>query len=267
MTINETLKPLATSPLTSRMASQARGGSKMQAVQLTARIAAILYLVITVAAIVAHGVVPGNLFVAGDAAATASHIAASESMLRFGGIGGELVILLSEIVLSVLLYVLLKPVNKTLSLLAAVARLVMTTIHGLNLLNYFFVLQLVGGASSQSVAAFSTDQLQALALLFINAHHYGFEIGIAFLSVHAVILGYMIFKSGYFPRLLGVLFMVAAAGYFVDSFGQLLFANYGTTTPAFITIPIVLGEIAFPLWLLIKGVNVKGWEKRALETA
>jgi hypothetical protein len=267
MTANETLKPLATSSLTGRTDSHARGESRLRAVQMSARIAAILYLVITVAAIVAHGVVPSNLFVAGDAAATAANIAASESMLRFGGIGSEPVILLSEIVLSVLLYGLLKPVNQTLSLLAAVARLAMTTIHGLNLLNYFLVLQLVGGAGSQSVAIFSTDQLQALALLFINAHHYGFEIGIAFLSLHAVILGYLIYTSGYFPRLLGILFIVAAAGYFVDSFGQLLFAGYGTTTPASIALPIVLGEIAFPLWLLIRGVNTKGWEKRALEPA
>jgi hypothetical protein len=146
-----------------------------------------------------------------------------------------------------------------------VARLAMTTIHGLNLLNYFFALQLLGGASY--LAVLSTDQVQALALLFLDAHHYGFEIGIAFLSLHAFILGYLIFKSSYFPRVLGVLFIIAAAGYLVDSFGQLLSANHGTTTPAFIAIPIVLGEIAFPLWLLIKGVNVRGWEERALASA
>ena len=172
----------------------------MKSVQLTARIAAVLYLVITVAAIVAHGYVPATLFVAGNAAATASNIAASESVLRLGGIGSELVVLLSEIVLTVLLYVLLKPVNKTLSLLAAVARLAMTIIHGLNLLNYFFVLQLLGGAGY--LAVFSPDQLQALALLFLNAHHYGFALGIAFFTVHVFVLGYLIFKSGFFPKVL-----------------------------------------------------------------
>jgi len=262
MTINEIPQPTPRISLTSNLSGERKVVAKTSSIQATARIAAALYLVITFAAIVAHGVVPGSLFVAGDAAATSNNIAASESLLRFGAIGSELVILLSEIVLSVLLYVLLRPVNRTLSLVAAVARLAMTTIHGLNLLNYFFVLQLLGGTGY--LAVFSTDQLQALALLFINAHHYGFEIGIAFLSLHAVILGYLIFKSGYFPRLLGILFIVAAAGYLVDSFGQLLFARYPTTTPAYITIPIILGEIAFPLWLLIKGVNVKGWEKRAL---
>ncbi len=265
MTINKSALPKAKSSFTSRSSTKGKGTSKLKSIKATATIAAVLYLVITVAAIVAHAVVPGSLFVAGDAAATANNIAASESLLRFGGIGSELVILLSEIVLSVLLYDLLKPVNKTLSLLAAVSRLAMTTIYGLNLLNYFFMLQLLGGTGY--LAVFSIDQLQALALLFLNAHHYGFEIGIAFLSVHAFILGYLIYKSGYFPKILGVLFIIAAAGYLVDSFGQLLFAGYGTATPAFIAIPIILGEIAFPLWLLIKGVNVKQWEERALAAA
>ncbi len=233
----------------------------MKTVQVIARIAAVLYLVIAVASGIAHGYVPSKLIVPGDAAVTANNIVASESLLRVGGVGSELVVLLSEIVVSVLLYVLLKPVNKTLSLMAAVARLVMTTITGLNLLNYFFALQLLGGAGY--LAVFSTAQLQALALLFLNAHAYGFEIGIAFFTLHVFVLGYLIFKSGYFPKILGALFIIAAVGYLIDSSGMLLVANY-TTTPAFIAIPIVIAEVAFPLWLLIKGVNATQWQQRAL---
>jgi hypothetical protein len=237
---------------------------KIKSIQKYARIAAVLYLVIAVVSGVAHGYVPSKLIVPGDAATTASNVMASEALLRVGGVGSELVILLSEIALSVLLYILLKPVNRTLSLLAAVARLTMTTIHGLNLLNYFFALQFLSGAGY--LAVFSTSQLQALALLFLDAHRYGFEIGIAFFTLHVFILGYLIFKSGYFPRILGVLFTIAAVGYLIDSFAMLLVANY-TTTPVFIALPIVIAEIAFPLWLLIKGVNVEQWEKRALESA
>ena len=110
-----------------------------------ARFAGVLYLIITVAAIFAHFVIPDQFIVPNDAAATVANIAADESIFRIGAIGSELIILLSEIVLSVVLYVLLKPVNKTLSLVAAVSRLAMTTIHGLNLLNYYFVLQLING--------------------------------------------------------------------------------------------------------------------------
>jgi Domain of unknown function (DUF4386) len=263
MTTNENAQPMAKATFTSRSSNADQGASRMKSVQITARIAAVLYLVIAVAAGIAHGYVPATLLVAGDAATTAHNIAASEGLLRMGGIGSEVLVLLCEIVVTVLLYVLLKPVNKTLSLLAAVARLAMTIIHGLNLLNYFFVLQLLGGASY--LAVFSADQLQALALLFLNAHHYGFALGIAFFTLHVFVLGTLIFQSGLFPKVLGVLFIVAALGYLIDSVGQLLIANYGAT-PAFIAIPIVIAEIAFPLWLLIKGVNTAQWEKLALTT-
>ena len=170
-----------------------------------ARIAGVLYLVITVAAIFAHMVIPEQFIVSGDAAATAANIAANETAFRLGAVGSELIILLSEIVLAVVLYVLLKPVNKTLSLVAAVSRLAMTTIHGLNLLNYYFVFQLLNGA--EFTAVFSPDQVNALVTLFLNAHSIGFTIGIAFLVPHVLILGYLIYQSGYFPKVLGILFL------------------------------------------------------------
>lgn len=264
MTTHESVPPMVTAGLAATIANEDQGVSRTKSIQAIARIAAVLYLVIAVAAGFAHGYVPATLIVAGDAAATASNIAANEGLLRLGGIGSELVVLLSEIVVTVLLYVLLRPVNKTLSLLAAVARLAMTTIHGLNLLNYFLVLQLLGGAGY--LAVFSSEQLQALALLFLDAHHYGFQLGITFFIAHVFVLGYLIFRSGYFPKILGVLFVVAGAGYLIDSIGQLLLANYGAT-PAYIALPIVIAEIAFPLWLLIKGVNAKQWEKRAQAAA
>ena len=142
------------------------------------------------------------------------------------GIGAELVLLLSEIVLSVLLYVLLKPVSKTLSLVAAVSRLAMTTIHGANLLTHFIVLLLLSGAGYLTV--FAPNQLHALVMVFLDAYNYGFTIGIVFLFLHALILGYLIFKSGYFPKILGVLFIIASLGYLIDSFSHVLIANYKT---------------------------------------
>ena len=140
----------------------------------------------------------------------------------------------------------------------------MTTIHGINLINYFFALLLVSGAGFLSV--FETGQLHSLVMLFLEAHGYGFTIGIAFLTLHVFILGYLIFKSGYFPKILGVLFVAAGFGYLIDSFALLLSSSY-ETTPALIAALIAIAEIAFPLWLLIKGVNVEKWEKRALESA
>ncbi len=231
-----------------------------------ARIAGVLYLIITVAAIFAHMVIPEQFIVAGDAATTAVNIAANEATFRFGTVGSELVILLSEIVLSVVLYVLLKPVSKTLSLVAAVSRLAMTIIHGLNLLNYYFVFQLLNGADF--TAAFSPDQVNALVTLFLDAHSIGFTIGIAFLVPHVLILGYLIVQSGYFPKVLGFLFIAAGFGYLFDTMGLLFVSGY-TTTPGLIATVIAVAEIAFPVWLLVKGVNNERWQNRtlALETA
>lgn len=231
-----------------------------------ARFAGVLYLIITVAAIFAHMVIPEQFIVAGDAAATAANIAANETTFRLGMVGGELIILLSEIVLSVVLYVLLKPVNKTLSLVAAVSRLAMTTIHGLNLLNYYFVLQLLNGADF--LTAFNPEQVNALVTLFLDAHSIGFTIGIAFLVPHVLILGYLIYQSGYFPKVLGILFIAAGIGYLFDTIGLLLIPSY-TTTPGLIALVIAVAEIAFPIWLLVKGVNTDRWQNRtpALEIA
>lgn len=205
-----------------------------------------------------HFYVPGALIVPGDAAATASNIVTSEGLFRMG-MATELVILLSEVGLSVLLYVLLRPVSRTLSLVAAVSRIVMTTIHGINLLNSSVVLLLLSGAGYLTV--FAPNQLQALAMLFLDAYRYGFTIGIVFLALHASILGYLIFKSGYFPRALGALFVVASLGYLGDSFSHVLLPNHQTGA-AYFAIPIAIAEIAFPLWLLFRGVNAEGWEKR-----
>ncbi len=236
----------------------------MKSIQRNARFAGVLYLVITVAAILAHIYVPSLIIVPGDAAATANNINESATLFRLGTVGGELVVLLSEVVLAVVLYVLLKPVDKTLSLIAAVSRLVMTTVHGINMINYFFAILLVSGTGYLSV--FSAEQAQSLAMLFLDAHGYGFTIGIAFLTIHVFVLGYLIFKSGYFPKILGVLFIAAGVGYLVDSFALLLLPSY-ETTPGIIAATIAIAEIAFPVWLLIKGVNKEGWEKRSLESA
>jgi hypothetical protein len=219
-----------------------------------ARLAGLLYILIAIAAGVAHFYVPSQIMVAGDAAATVGILQAAPHWLRLA-FGSEIVVLLSEIALCILLYVLFRPVSRTLALMMAVFRLVMTTIHGINLLNYFLVMLAVNGDGA--LAAFSAQQLQALTLFFLDAHHYGFVIGIFFLVPHVFILGYLIIKSAYVPRLFGGLFLLAACGYLVDVCAQLLFASY-SETPALIAMVIAISEIAFPLWLLVKGVKETG---------
>ncbi|QPC83746.1 DUF4386 domain-containing protein [Phototrophicus methaneseepsis] len=220
-----------------------------------ARLAGVLYLIITFAAIVAHMYVPSTLIVPNDAAATVANITASEGLFRMGGLGAELIVLLSEVILSIILYMLLKPVNNTLSLIATVSRLIMTTIHGINLLNYAFVLFIINGA------AFGIEQSHALVSLFLDAHSFGFTVGIAFLIIHVFALGYLIYQSGYFPRVLGILFLIAGFGYLFDTVGLLFIESY-TTTPDLIAMLISVAEIAFPVWLLVKGLNLQKWQQR-----
>jgi len=214
---------------------------KTTSIQKIARIAGMLYLLITVLSIPVHFVIPAQLIVAGDATATANQIMASAGLFRMG-IGAELLLLLSEIGLTVLLYILLKPVSKTLSLVAAVSRLAMTMIHGANLLTHIIVLLLFGGAGYLTV--FEPAQLNALGMMFLNAYDYGFTIGIVFLFLHALILGYLIFNSGYFPRILGVLFMIASLGYVIDSFSHVLIPNY-KTGPVYLALPIAIGTARY----------------------
>lgn len=228
--------------------------------QLYARVAGFLYLLIVAGAIFS-GILTSRI-VPGDATATANNIMASELLFRIGFIGW-LVHAFCEIVLSVLLYVLLKPVSKTIALLMASLRLIHIAILGINLLNLFFTLLLLSGADYLTV--FETNQLHALVLLFLDAHKYGFAIGLTIFGFHVFFLGYLVFKSGYFPRILGVLLIIAAFGYLLDSSATFLFPNY-ETYPAIMG-PLFIAELSFALWLLIKGVNVEQWEKRALESA
>jgi hypothetical protein len=234
----------------------------VNSIQKTARIAGLLTLMIVVLAPFSMVYVPSTLIVPGDAAATANHIVASEGLFRLG-IAIDSVVFLIEIVLTVLLYVLIKPVSKTLSVVAAFSRLAMTIIQGINLLNHFIVLLLLSGATYLTVLG--PDQLQALVLLFLNAHESVVLIWGLFFALHLLVFGYLVYKSGYLPRFLGMLLIIVSLCYLTQSFGNILLPQY---KEVFTSIGLLSSiEIVFPLWLLIKGVNVEQWEKRALESA
>ena len=182
---------------------------------------------------------------------------ASESLFRIG-IAGDLIMIISDVALALIFYVLLKPVSNSLSLLAAFFRLGQAAILGINLLNLFFVLQLLSGADY--LAVFGADQLHALVLLFLNGHSLGYSIGLVLFGLSLFVLGYLVFKSGYFPRILGILLVIASLGYLIDSFASFLLPNYHDYEAIFalvVFLPAFIGELSMCLWLLIKGVNVQ----------
>ncbi|NQU32562.1 MAG: DUF4386 domain-containing protein [Bacteroidetes bacterium] len=222
-------------------------------INTTARFAGLLYLLIAVFGGFAFFAGYENLMETGDATTTTNNILNSEFIFRIGILGDSFTFL-GEIILTILLYKIFKPVSKTLSQIAAFSRLAMTAMIGMNVLNKLLVLQLLSGADYLSV--FQPEQLQALAMLFLNTYGYGSLIWGLFFSLHLIIIGYLIIKSEYTPKILGVLFIFASLGYTIDSLGRLILPQYEAIYQV-IVLATIPAELAFAFWILIKGINVK----------
>ena len=152
------------------------------------------------------------------------------------------------------LYVLFKPVNKNLALLFVLCTVSSVAIQCLNMLNQFAVLLLLSGADYLKV--FGAEQLQALAMLFLNLHKYGYLIAQIFFGLWLLPLGFVVFKSGYLPRILGVLLIIGGFGLLIQFFQVFLFPTYEVITYPGLAVGAI-GEFSFCLWLLIKGVKVQ----------
>ncbi len=230
----------------------------------TARFAGFFYLLTTVAGIFAELVVRGNVIVSGDAVATARNILASESLYRLGFVA-DIVGGAAYTVVTLLLYELLKPVNRSLSLLAAFFSLVGIAIGGLAALGHLAPLFLLKGA--HYLAAFDTAQLQALALLALKLHAQGYLICLVFFGVYEALLGYLIFRSTFLPRWLGVLVAIAGLAFVTNSFMSFLAPALENVLGSYILALDGIGELALMLWLLVMGVNVQKWNERAYATS
>ena len=224
--------------------------------RLISRSAGILYLVIIASGIFAQFFVRGSAIVPGDAALTATNIAAAPGFFSMS-IAADLVMIISDIALAALFFALLRPVSPTLSLMTAFFRLVQAAILGYNLLNLFNALQIVRSAAY--VEAFSEAQLQAQVLLAAEAHGIGYSVALVFFGVQCLLLGYLMVKSGYFPKILGLLLLFAGAGYLTDCFAGFFLPTYDAYADIFaivVFVPALIGELSLALWLLIKGVKL-----------
>ena len=146
----------------------------------------------------------------------------------------------------------------------AFARLAMVTILGLNLLNMLTALQLL--TSAEYATAFEKGQLQAMAFVFLNAQSSGYALGMVFFGLHLGVLGYLVYRSGFLPRILGILMVVSALGYLADSFTGFLVPQYPDTLAMVVVVTALVGELPLTVWLLIKGVNVARWRERSLRS-
>jgi len=218
---------------------------------LCARLAGVLYLVIIVFGISSEVFIRASLIVSGDAAATAGNILASPDLFR-AGFAADALMLLSDVAIAVLFYQLLKPVSGTLAMTAAAFRLMQAAILGFNLLNYYAPMLLLGDGGR--VSAFEPAQVQALALLFLDLHRHGYDLGLIFFGLSNLVLGYLVVRSEYFPAVLGYGLQAAGVVYLAGSFTLFLApAHVSLVEPAYV-VPL-LAELSFCLWLLIKGVR------------
>ena len=226
----------------------------MNSTKKQARVAGLLYLLIGITAPIGLIYVPGKLIVAGDAAATANNIRASQWLLRLG-IASELFHQVIGIFLVLALYRLFKAVNeKHAVLMVILGALVSVPIVFLNVLNDIAALILVSGASFLSV--FEKPQLDALAYLFIRLHGQGIIVAAIFWGLWLFPFGILVIQSGFIPRALGVLLMIAGVGYLASSFTTLVLPQYQRFVGPFATI-LELGELPIIFWLLIWGAKLK----------
>ncbi|HEY4590288.1 MAG TPA: DUF4386 domain-containing protein [Thermoanaerobaculia bacterium] len=224
-----------------------------------ARIGGALYLIIIVAGILGELFIRGRIIVSGDAAATAHNIMASQSLWRVG-IAGDLVMHVCDVPLMLIFYVLLRPVSKNLALMAVLFNLIQTAVMVANEIVLLVPLFLLGGA--EYLKSVDPHQLQALAYVALKVNDYGFGVGLIFFGFECIILGYLIFRSGYLPRALGVLMPLAGLSYLTNSFALLLAPALAAKLLPAILLPAFVAETSLCLWLLVKGVNVPRWRER-----
>jgi hypothetical protein len=233
-----------------------------------AKIAGLLYLIIAVAGGFSIGYMPSELFVPNDAEATAQNIVNNQALFQLG-IAGDILVTLLEVVLTVILYKLFKSVNQTVALVATFSRMGMSIIMGMNLINYLIPSLILSDPSY--LGSFGIEQQQSLALLFLGAHKYGEYAWQLFFGLHMVALGYLIIKSNYYPKLLGILMMLGSIGYSGDSIMRFMSLDSNVVSvsiTAFLVLGVI-GELLFTFWLLIKGIDIEKLENaghKAIET-
>jgi hypothetical protein len=218
-------------------------------------ITGVLYLVVIICAGFSQGFVRESVYVAGDAAATAQNILSNKALFRWGLVT-DLIAFTTDVAISILLYMLLKSVNKPVALMMASFRLIAHPgVATANLLNHFSALKVL--ESPGLAEQFSETQMVELSQFFMEAHHLGYILaGITF-GVHCLLLGYLLIRSSEFPKLLGILMIAACIGYLTESFGFILYPDYKAVFAWIVGLSAAVGEVSLCLWLMVKGARMK----------
>ncbi|MEO6348746.1 MAG: DUF4386 domain-containing protein [Aquaticitalea sp.] len=220
----------------------------------TARIAGLLYLMVVLTGIFSLMYVPNKLIVWNNASMTFHNITASETLFRFGILSG-LACFTFFLFLSLVLYKLLKPVNENYAKLMVIFVFLSIPIFFINVQNQLTVLSLVNDTNSLNL--FSAEQIQSQVLFYLDQYDSGMSIVHIFSGLWLFPLGYLVFKSGFLPKILGILLILGCFGYLINFIGSTLFKNYSEFgISKFVSLPASIGEIGTCLWLLLIGVKV-----------
>lgn len=225
-----------------------------------ARMAGALYLINIVGGAFAIGVVPAMLVVPGDAAATAHSIQTHEQLYRLGLVA-HVVVTVTNVPLAVVFYDLFKVVNRRLALLVVFFTLVGTAVEAAGLVDQFAPLVLLGNGPYTS--ALPTAQLHALAYVPGDLSAIGYSINMVFFGFYAICISYLVLRSTFLPRAIGVLMAIDGLAYLVYSFADLLAQGFAVRLVPWIQLPALFGEGWLCLWLLVVGVDVERWKERA----
>ena len=219
-----------------------------------ARLAGLLYLIAMATGLFAEFYVhfPSILIVSGDATKTANNIMANERLYRIG-IANNIITFAIDVVLIWALYILLRPVNRNLALLAVFFRVVETTMACFAIINYYVAMQFVSDADH--LKAFDSNQIQALSILH-DTYALTFIVVAIFLGLGSTVFNYLLFKSGYIPKVLAAWGIFSSLLLLISQFAIIIFPEVEKTIIPACCGPIAIDEIALGFWLLIKGANI-----------
>ncbi|MDC6407096.1 MULTISPECIES: DUF4386 domain-containing protein [Maribacter] len=217
------------------------------------RFTGFLYLLVIICAGFAQGYVRGILIVPENPTETANNIFSNKGLFQLG-LTADLIAFLLDAVIAVLLYKIFKPFNNTLAILSSSFRLIAhPAIGSLNLLNHYMALKVL--KTEDQFNPFSTEQIQQISFSFLEAHQYGYLIAGSFFGIHCLLFAILIYKSNVFPKVFGGLFLGAAAGYLIESFGNFNVPGYEGYTALFVGIAAALGELGLTLYMVVRGTT------------
>ena len=225
-----------------------------------ARFAGALYLLYIIAGVYAQAFIADRLFVSGDAARTAANILANQSLHSLG-LTVYLLEMAGQVATVVLFYQLLKPVSRTGAMLAAAFELIGCGIKIFSRLFYFAPLLILGGSASY-LSAFTREQLDSIALLLVRINNNGAAIALAFFGFSTLLQGWLIYRSGFLPRWLGVIGIIGGLGWLT-----FLSPPLGMRLFLYLAVYALIGSLATIVWLLTVGVDEQRWRQRAAQAA